>query len=262
VTDWLFGPGSTIWKVNRESVLLLGGRAALLMQLAHPLVAAGVADHSDFQSDAFRRLRRTLDVMLTIIFGTKQEAAEMMRRVNAVHARVKGTAEDGRTYSAQDPHLALWVYATLVYTSTAVYEAAVRPLDDDERMQLYAEGQVVARMFGIPDEIIPPTSEALAEWMDEMIASGEVVVTPLARELASEILRPIRVVPRRLAESSALVTIALLPKPIREGYGLKMGAPTSTVVALGTRAARRLLPLVPGPLRVLPQARAAIRSTA
>jgi hypothetical protein len=69
-------------------------------------------------------------------------------------------------------------------------------------------------------------------------------------------------VPRRLAESSALVTIALLPKPIREGYGLKMGAPTSTVLAVGTRAARRLLPLVPGLLRVLPQARAAIRSTA
>jgi uncharacterized protein (DUF2236 family) len=262
VSDWLFGPGSTIWKVNRESVLLLGGRAALLMQLAHPLVAAGVADHSDFQSDAFGRLRRTLDVMLTIIFGTKQEAAQMMRRVNAVHDRVQGTAEDGRTYSAQDPHLALWVYATLVYTSGAVYEACVRELNDVERDALYEEGKVIARMFGIPDGIIPPTREDLTEWMTEMIASGEVVVTPLARELAAEIIRPIRMVPRRLAENSALVTTALLPKPIREGYGLKLGAPTSTVLAVGTRAARRLLPLVPGPLRVLPQARAAIRNTA
>ena len=74
MTDWLFGPGSMMWTVNRESVLLLGGRAALLMQLAHPLVAAGVADHSDFRSDSLRRLRRTLDSMLSIIFGDVETA--------------------------------------------------------------------------------------------------------------------------------------------------------------------------------------------
>ncbi|MGH2807640.1 MAG: oxygenase MpaB family protein [Actinomycetota bacterium] len=261
MSDWLFGPGSMIWKVNRESVLLLGGRAALLMQLAHPLVAAGVAEHSDFQSDPFGRLRRTLDVMLTIIFGTKQEAAEMMRHVNAVHAEVRGTAEDGRAYSAHDPHLALWVFATLVYTSTAVYEACVRELVDDERTQLYDESKVVARMFGIPNSLIPATSDALAAWMDEIIASGEVVVTPLARELAAEIIRPIRLVPRRLAESTALIEIALLPKEIRDGYGLKAGLPTKAAVQVGRRAARTLLPLMPQPLRVLPQARAALRSS-
>ncbi|MGH7855885.1 MAG: oxygenase MpaB family protein, partial [Candidatus Binatia bacterium] len=69
--------------MNREAVLLLGGGRALLMQIAHPLVAAGVADHSDFRTDSLGRLRRTLDAMLTITFGTLREAEEAYRGVNA-----------------------------------------------------------------------------------------------------------------------------------------------------------------------------------
>ena len=260
MTEWLFGPDSMAWKVNRESVLLLGGRAALLMQLAHPLVAAGVHDHSDFQSDALGRLRRTLDVMLSITFGDVDTAEKMMRRVNGVHSRVKGTASDGRTYSAHDPELAKWVFTSLVYTSVGVYEACVAKLTEEESKQHYEEALVIARMFGIPDELLPPTRSALIAWMHQMIESDVIEVTPLARRLATDVLRPIRLVPLRLAETSAIVTRALLPPKVREGYGLKSGLPDSVVLGLGRRAARVALPLVPASLSMLPAARAAMRA--
>lgn len=261
MTDWLFGPGSMMWKVNRESVLLLGGRAALLMQLAHPLVAAGVSDHSDFRSDPLRRLRRTLDVMLSITFGDVATADKMMRRVNGVHGKVAGEASDGRAYSAFDPQLSKWVFTTLVYTSAAVYEACVGKLTDEETHAHYEESLVVARMFGIPDDLMPSTRRELMTWMHETIESDEIYVTPLARELATAILRPVRVIPLRVAEASAVVTRALLPPKLREGYGLKSGLPDSVALALGRRAARVALPLVPSGLRMLPAARAAVRAS-
>ena len=260
MSEWLFGPGSMMWKVNRESVLLLGGRAALLMQLAHPLVAAGVSDHSDFQSDSLGRLRRTLDVMLSIIFGAAETAEEMGRHVDAVHSHVKGTATDGRPYSAHDPHLAKWVFTTLVYTSTGVYEACFAKLTEEESQQLYDESLVIARMFGIPDELMPPTRRELLAWMHRTIESDEIEVTPLARDLAADVLRPVKVVPSRLAEASAIVTRSLLPPKIRAGYGLTAGKPDAVLLALGRRAARVTLPLVPGRLRLLPAARAALRA--
>lgn len=260
MTEWLFGPGSMMWKVNRESVLLLGGRAALLMQLAHPLVAAGVHDHSDFQSDPLGRLRRTLDVMLSITFGDVETATKMMERVNAVHSQVKGMAPDGRAYSAHDPHLAKWVFTTLVYTSAAVYEACFANLSDEESQQLYDESLVIARMFGISDEIMPRTRQELIAWMHRTIESDEIEVTPTARDLAGEVLRPIRIVPKRVAEASAVVTRGLLPPKIRDGYGLKAGTPESVVLAVGRGAARVALPLVPRRLRLLPAARAALKS--
>jgi len=261
MTQWLFGPDSMMWKVNRESVLLLGGRAALLMQLAHPLVAAGVNQHSDFRTDPLRRLRRTLDVMLSITFGDVTTAEKMMQRVDAVHSKVQGVAADGRPYSARDPELSKWVFTTLVYTSGAVYEACVASLTEDEAHRHYEESLLIARMFGIPDELMPATRPELIAWMHRMIDDGEVAVTPLARDLAAGILRPIRLVPRGLAEGSAIVTRALLPPALREGYGLKAGLPDSVALAIGRRAARVALPFVPSSLRMLPAARAALRAS-
>ena len=257
MSDWLFGPDSMMWRINRESVLLLGGRGALLMQLAHPLVAAGVADHSDFPNGAVRRLRRTLDTMLAIVFGDRASATATARGVNGVHRGVVGTAPDGRGYSARDPHLMLWVHATLVDSSIRVYEACVERLTDDELSRYYEETKVIASLFGIPKSLVPDTLAELREWMDELIESGEVTVTPQARQLAEAVLRPVRFVPSRVAEASAFITAALLPKEIREGYGLKTGRPTAAILSLGRRASRRLLPLMPPTVRLLPAARRA-----
>ena len=258
----LFRSDSMMWRISRESVTLLGGRAALLMQLAHPLVAAGVADHSDFHRDALGRLRRTLETMYAIVFGTVEEAEAAAAGVAAVHARVKGTTSDGRPYSAEDPRLQLWVHATLVDSSIRIYEMFVAPLEENEIAEYYEETKVGGRLFGIPEGALIPTYAELTEWMDDMMVSGEVVVTDLARELAQPILRPLRIVPRAVAERSAIVTAALLPEPIRAGYGLKLGWSRHALLAAGGRAGRLLLPRLPGILRNHPAAREAARRIA
>ncbi len=259
MSDWLFGPESMTWKINRESVLLLGGRAALLMQLAHPLVAAGVAEHSDFQEDPVGRFRRTLDATYGIVFGDKESAHQAAAAINAVHEKVRGIAPDGRPYRASDPGLLLWVHSTLVDTSLKVYEGCIAPLGDDERMRYYAETKVFAELMNIPGDVVPETLEDMRAGMSARIDGGEVAVSAQARELAAPILRPLRVVPRVLATRTALVTAALLPPAIRDGYGLKLRSADRAVLALGGRASRAVLPRMPQAVRSFPVARLAAR---
>src|SRR5436309_11738206 len=113
----LFGPDSVAWRVNGETAMLLGGPRALLMQIAHPAVAAGVAEHSDFPHEPYRRLWRTIDSMLTISFGDAVQSRQAAERVTALHTRVKGP-----TYDALDPELLMWVHATLVDSALVVHE--------------------------------------------------------------------------------------------------------------------------------------------
>src|SRR5215472_8467350 len=100
VRETLFQPDSVTWRVNQEPALLLGGGRALLMQLAHPGVAAGVAEHSDFRQRPVERLLRTLELTLAITFGTRTEALNAAHQINVVHQRVRGNG-----YSATDPRL-------------------------------------------------------------------------------------------------------------------------------------------------------------
>ena len=118
----LYGPGSEAWRLNREAMLLLGaGPRALLLQIAHPLVAEGVDQHSDFRRDPWRRLQGTLESYLRIVFGTTAAARGEIARLERLHRRVTGPVVDpeavrrfpGR-YEARDPSLSLWVHATLV----------------------------------------------------------------------------------------------------------------------------------------------------
>jgi uncharacterized protein (DUF2236 family) len=250
--EYMFGPDSMMWKINRESILLLGGRAALLMQLAHPLVAAGVADHSDFRADPIKRLKRTLEATLAIVFGDVETAHASIESINAVHASVSGVSPSGRRYSAMDPKLLLWVHSTLTDSAVQVYESCFGELPQDEIDRYYAETKVVAELFGIPESTIPESLDAMRAWMNDLIESGEVRVTDQARELAEHILRPVRIIPLRIARSSAFVAASFLPEPIREGYGLKVGRSGRTVLALGGRASRAVLPRLPVRLRSLP----------
>lgn len=262
VTESLFGPDSMMWRISRESVMLLGGRATVLMQLAHPLIAAGVAHHSDYRTDPYSRLRRTLDTMYTIVFESADDAREAADRVSFIHSHVQGVAEDGRSYSATDPHLQLWVHATLVDGSIKVFERFVAPLEQDELDRYYEETKVVGELFGIPRSRLPKSYADMKAWMRKLIDTGEVRVTDLARELAAPIVRPLSIVPRSISSRSALITPSLLPPPIRTGYGLRLSTPRAALVAVGTRASRLVTPRLPGGLRVHPAARSAERRTA
>ena len=256
----LFGPESISWRIDREVLVLAGGSCALLMQLAHPAVAAGVAEHSDFLSDPFARLRRTLAATYGVVFGSTSRAEGAIRRVNSVHASVAGVVpETGERYSARDPALLLWVHATLVDTAIRVYDRFVAPLTADEAEAYHAEARQIAIRLGLPDASLPETLAGLRTEMSRLIRSGEVTVSATARSLAPAVLYPSRFPPRPMWDLAHLVSLSVLPPAIRRGYGISWSRRRERGVELLASASRRLLPLVPAPLRHVPAARSAER---
>jgi uncharacterized protein (DUF2236 family) len=244
-------------KVNRERVLLVGGQRALVMQLAHPLVAAGVARHSDFPARALNRLRRTLDLSLTLIYGPPDEAEAAAAGIRAVHDRVVGTA-GGRSYSANDPHLLQWVNATLIDTTLLVYERFVRPLGEGELRRYYEEAAASSTAFGILPEVIPPDLDAFRGYMSEMIAGRELRATQDGVRLVRDVLQPPLPLPLRLPTAVIRqITLALLPERIREMFALRAGVGVRVTLAAATRASRLTLPLMPPLLREFTRARSA-----
>src|SRR5213083_2845213 len=129
----LFGPESVVWRVNREAVALLGGGRALLLQVAHPLVAAAVAAHSRLRAEPLVRLRRTLELMLTIVFADAAHAMAAVHEIEGVLDADVGRWRRGTPYDANDPMLLLWVHATLVDSALLVYRRFVAPLSREDR---------------------------------------------------------------------------------------------------------------------------------
>lgn len=270
----LYGPGSEAWRLNREAMLLLGaGPRALLLQIAHPAVAAGVADHSDFRADPWRRLAATLRSYLTIVYGTSAVAHAEIRRLNALHRGIVGPG-----YSARDPELSLWVHATLIDSTIVANDAWVEPLSRARRAAFYLETRPLGRAFGVPDDLLPRDLDAFEAYLAGMLApTGPVQVSPLARELAEVILHPpLAPLARWLPSGSGVPTIlaripaatydwtlwpavGLLPDSVRRGYGLRWGPRErlgSRWLVSGWRAWR---PLLPTTFRQMPQALSADR---
>src|SRR3954470_1842034 len=179
----LFPPGSVIRRVNGEGAMLLGAGRALLMQIAHPQVARGVADHSDFQRDPFGRLQGTLAAMVTVVFGTEEQARQTAATIEAVHRRVNGTG-----YSAADPDLMWWVYATLIDTALRMHARFLRPLAPPEAARFYAESCAVAELLGVPRSAQQKTLPEFREYVREMV--GSLQVSDTARNLSRAIFRP------------------------------------------------------------------------
>jgi uncharacterized protein (DUF2236 family) len=248
----LLPPGSVVRRVNSETVLLLGGPRALLLQIARPEVAAGVADHSDFRRNPFERLWQTVGTMLEITFGDTERSSAAAGRVGAVHAAISGERE-GRSYQALDPELLLWVHATIVDTGLLCYETFVRPLRPEIRERYYAEMKLIAGAFGVPEQAHPATLADFERYMDESV--DRLTVTNEARVLARAILRP-PVSPglRPATATFRLATKGLLPGRIRASYGLKWSMAQATAFRAMAAAARWVLPSLPNSVRKWPHA--------
>jgi uncharacterized protein (DUF2236 family) len=270
----LFGPASEAWRLDREAFLLLGaGPRALLLQLAHPLVAEGVDQHSDFRRDPWARLEGTLRSYLRIIYGSRPAALGEVARLARLHGRVTGPVVDaaaaatfGPRYRALDPTLSLWVHATLVDSTMAAYGAWLRPLGRDEAARFYAETVPLGRAFGIPEAILPADLEAFGAYMASMLdASGPVHPTSTARALAGHILHPtlaplhptLGAIPAPLYDWILWPSIGLLPAPVRDEYGLTWDLTRRLVAGWQLTMWRAWRPLVPTTLRWMPQALAA-----
>ncbi|HEY8170334.1 MAG TPA: oxygenase MpaB family protein [Candidatus Limnocylindria bacterium] len=259
----LFGPGSAAWLVDRELIVLAGGSCALLLQAAHPVVAAGVAEHSTYATDPFGRLLRTLTSSFEVVFGTRTEAESTIRRLNAIHSAVRGRLpENGAAYSALDPEALLWVHATLVDTALRVYGRFVGPLRPDQEQAYHDEAGRVAVALGVPIGNLPSTVGGLREWMDGMIEDGRVRVTPAARDIARTVLYPWPWVPRVAWDAAHLVSLATLRPSIRRQYGIGWSLGRERGIVRLAAVSRRALPVLPSALRHVPQARAAERRLA
>ena len=223
--EGLFRRGCWLRRVSAEPVLLFGGGRALLLEIAHPLVAAGVAEHSSYRSDPFGRLQRTIAAMSTIVFRDRSAALAAARAVERAHVRVTGVLAEpagrflsGTPYSGRDPELMLWVWATLVDTALAVYECFVEPLEIGARRAYYADHRSVVRVLGVPDALVPPNWEAFRAWFDAMLESDALAVTATARAIAASVLEPAMAMAG--AARLRLITAGLLPARLREGFGL------------------------------------------
>jgi uncharacterized protein (DUF2236 family) len=228
--DGYFSPDSVVRRLGNSPVTpFLGGGAAVLLQVAHPLVACGVVEYSGYDQNLWRRLVGTLRALYLITFGDREEAEQAGARVRALHAHVRGRTQEqlgpfppGTSYSAFAPELMLWVHATLVYSSLAAYERFVQPLTEEERERYHEEMNLVARLFGTPPDVLPRNYAEFAAYWDSQLCSDMITVTRPARRVAEVILAaPLPVPLRLLAPAHRLATAHILPPRLRDEYALR-----------------------------------------
>jgi uncharacterized protein (DUF2236 family) len=239
-----FPDDAVIRRVAAEGVLIAAAGRALLLQIAHPQVAAGVAAHSDFQHRRLHRLRGTLWYLVGTVYGDSEEREQVADLVKAVHRRVVGPG-----YSANDPDLQVWVGATLYESTVVLYERIMRPLSAKQRSELLREYGELARALGCPADKWPVDVETFRAYWDSMIATLE--VSGEARGIARDVLYPanVPVALRPIASAHRLVTTGLLPKRIRAGFGLPWQPAHERAFDAGLAMLRHTYPYVPAAVR-------------
>jgi uncharacterized protein (DUF2236 family) len=266
-----FTPDSMIWRVSREGVLMLGGGRALLMQAAHPLAVAGVAEHSDYRENPWLRLERTMTAVWTVVYGTREEADRVGRHVKAVHRQVRGRLAKaagpypaGTSYRAEDPDLLMWVHASLLDTALLMYRNYVAPLSEDEMESYYQDMKVLAMVFGTPESAIPDSMAAFRTYMSERLRSDAICVTDTAREVTETVLNPPVPLPLRPAfQAINFISAGFLPETLRRQYGFSWNPARRALLAASAQYVRRvLLPLTPELIRAIPAARRADKQAA
>jgi uncharacterized protein (DUF2236 family) len=238
----LFGPDAVCWRVHADfTSMMTGGICALLLQALHPLALAGVWDHSSFRTDILGRLRRTATFISGTTFGNRCDALALIERVKAIHARVAGTAPDGRPYRADDPALLTWVHVAEVSSFLAAHLRYVNPaLPGELQDRYYAETAQIAERLGA--QAVPRSraevSAYLADMQPELEAGPrtlEVMRILLNAPVATPMLRP----------AATLVMhagIDLLPPWAQRMLGLSTFAPLRrAVVRPGVRAVAPVL---------------------
>lgn len=221
-----FGPRSMVWRISREPVLLLFGMRALLLQIAHPVVAQGVADHSNYRHNPLGRGIRTFQAVHAMVFGSRDTALEAALMVHKVHSRVHGRLADplppgfDREYSAGDPQALLWVAATLLDSSILAYERCIEPLSEADKERFYQEGKRFGQLFGVPLQLYPATWADFITWMANTIASDKIVVTATAKDILHGLLFGTWFT-RIIAPINYAIAAMTLPHKLRLQFGLK-----------------------------------------
>ncbi|MFO0744540.1 MAG: oxygenase MpaB family protein [Myxococcota bacterium] len=255
----LFGPGSSMWTVSRESVLFLGGGRAALLQLAHPYVATAVKHFSTSEKDLAGRFQRTFLHVFAMVFGDLDMALGSARRVFGLHKTIGGALEEphghmprGHRYEANDEAALMWVHATLVDTAVLMYERCVKRLSDAEREAHYQDTKTFARLFGISDRVLPADWPAFRRYFDGVVASDLLTVGEAGRRMGTFLLTPPNAAVRPMWQWYASVTAGLLPERVREGFGMRWGRRDRALSAATLATLSATWRLLPGRVRYVP----------
>ncbi len=234
---------SVSWQVFRNPVsLLIGGIAAVLLELAEPRVRSGVWDHTTFRTDPLKRMRRTGLAAMVTVFGARSVAEPMIAGVRRMHERVVGITPAGIPYRASDPELLRWVHATAAFGFLQAYQRYVRAVPWVDRDRYYSEGVPIARLYGAEN---PPSSEEelqqLLETMMPRLESSEIV-----REFL-QLMRDVPLFPRPLGVLNGIMVraaVEILPPQVRDilGLGPRDGLPpgAAPLVRLAGSSADRI----------------------
>ncbi len=253
----IYGPESLSWRINREAALFLGAGRAALLQLAHPWVAAALAEHSHAMSRPIARFHGTFRIVFTMVFGSLDQALAAARHLYALHTRIRGVLPEdaarwrsGSPYEANEVAALRWVYATLVESAVLAYECALGPLTQAEREQYYAETKTLAALFGLPAAALPQDWEAFAAYNRRMHAADNDLlgVSSAARAMADNLLSGAGTWLRVPFWYRAL-TVDWLPERFRREFMLDFGAAEQQAAARARANLSRIYARLPGAMR-------------
>lgn len=251
---------ATTERVVGDVRLMAGAGYALLLQVAHPVVSAGVAEHSDFAADPWGRLIRTLDYLNVSVFGGPEAAATMGRRTREMHKQIKGLLPDGRPYHSLDPEPFAWVHATLVHALLEVAARFGRPPTPGEREAVYADWRRVGRHIGVRERDLPETYSQFRAYVARMelqTLRDTESVRDVLRALADPVAPPafgLGPGPWRAARwpavrAARLSTLGLLGPALRDRLDLEWSRADQLQFGALAAAHRATTPLLPGPAR-------------
>jgi uncharacterized protein (DUF2236 family) len=260
-----------VWEVSKHGALFVGSWRAVLLQLAHPWVAQAIAQHSRTMQDPIGRFHGTFRTMFTMVYGDLSKVLGVANGLHRVHARIEGTLTEeggrfasGSKYQANDVEAMFWVQATLWEGSVRFYELLVRPLNDAEKEQYYQESKLTARLFGIPDEVIPETWVDFIAYFEETLHSDLLGVGDVGREIGCFMFKLDRLFwAKPFLPRAKRLTAALLPEHLRAGFALpELNERARKGVARDIRLMRFVYRLLPKRIKYIPtyfEARCRIR---
>lgn len=253
--------GGTAWRFFGDARCTLVSPQLLLLQVAHPVVGAGVEEHSNFRAEPWQRLWRTLSSLTTVVYGGQRAATAEAERLLRLHRPMKGVDGQGRRYHALHPEAYHWVHATLVKGAVDAHRLFGKGLSAAEREDYYREMRDVGRVWGLKDHHLPADWAAFETYYDEMVAD-RLEMNQSVQDVLDELSRPQKppvwwmpeFVWRPFAAVSAhyalLVTVGSLPPVLRERFGLEFTARQERALRRFARLTRVLITLVPPPLRL------------
>jgi uncharacterized protein (DUF2236 family) len=255
--EGIFGPTSLTWRIDREAVIFLGAGRALLLQLAHPWVAAAIAEHSRTFADPIGRFHRTFEVMFTMVFGTLDQALAAARNLHRRHAMIVGLLPEaigpfdkGSLYRANEVSALRWVHATLVETALMAHNLILPALTVEERERYWAESRLFGALFGLTPVDLPADWASFVAYTEATVQSDVLSVSTAAREVAGQIFCGARTWLRPPRWYQAL-SLQMLPERLRMGFGFPFDEHERRYADRALTWIRRGYPILPTRLRTV-----------